>query len=420
AVGTLAIINAIALIEKGVINKALVINADISSYKLGSPSEVTQGSGAVAFVISKNPRVFSFSKKFGKVSGNINDFFRSANEKNAEVYGHYSVNSYLNLQLMAYDDLTRQIGDFYADYYVFHAPFSKLPLKCIQQIILKRWLNNIHNILKKKKNQLKATIKKKIDSFLQNASLVPNFILAKLKEKGYSLPYINKITNWISKLVKTKVLPQLKVPMHFGNMYSASVWAQILYILENHADPNETIYFGSYGSGATCISGLLKIKENFLSVINKGPTINDYISNKIRMSVEEYELARTQLVKPMIYLGKIVEHQENNHKGFTLHFCDKGCFIPNIEGLNYCPKGHKGFHEKFFPYYAVLKSTPKLAYIKDLSFLNNGLVRIAPYAKKGNTLEYEIRRIELRDVEISETTGLLNWTPMYIPVRNIY
>ena len=40
--GTLAILNAIALIEKGIINKALIISTDISSYHLGSPGEPTQ------------------------------------------------------------------------------------------------------------------------------------------------------------------------------------------------------------------------------------------------------------------------------------------------------------------------------------------------------------------------------------------
>jgi hydroxymethylglutaryl-CoA synthase len=104
AAGTLAILNAIALIEKDVINKALIISADISEYEIGSPSECTQGSGAVGLVLSKNPRIATFSKKFGKVSGNVNDFFRPAYDKNAKAFGHYSVDTYLNFQLLAYDD----------------------------------------------------------------------------------------------------------------------------------------------------------------------------------------------------------------------------------------------------------------------------------------------------------------------------
>ncbi|MHA1915671.1 MAG: hydroxymethylglutaryl-CoA synthase family protein, partial [Promethearchaeota archaeon] len=43
--GTLAILNAIAMIEREIIEKALIISSDISSYHLGSPGEPTQGSG---------------------------------------------------------------------------------------------------------------------------------------------------------------------------------------------------------------------------------------------------------------------------------------------------------------------------------------------------------------------------------------
>ena len=79
--GTLAILNAIAMIEKGMVRKALVISSDISRYHLGSPGEPTQGSGAIGLVISKNPRIAAFSHKFGKISGNVNDFFRPAKKK---------------------------------------------------------------------------------------------------------------------------------------------------------------------------------------------------------------------------------------------------------------------------------------------------------------------------------------------------
>ncbi|TFG25804.1 MAG: hydroxymethylglutaryl-CoA synthase family protein, partial [Promethearchaeota archaeon] len=257
--GTLAILNAIGLIEQDIINKALVISADISSYHLGTPSEPTQGSGAIAFVISKNPRIATFSKKFGKISGDINDFYRSANEVNAKVFGQYSVDAYLNFQLGAYDDLMNQIGDFYADYYTFHAPFSKLPIKAMQHIILKRWLTNINNLPKINRNNLRSSLLKKIDLILHDVSFLPEYIYLKLKEKGFSSGRLENWAHWVNNNVKERVFPQLRVPMHFGNMYNAAVWSQIQYIIENYALANDTIYFGSYGSGATCISGLLKV-----------------------------------------------------------------------------------------------------------------------------------------------------------------
>ncbi|MBD3195752.1 MAG: hypothetical protein GF317_11890 [Candidatus Lokiarchaeota archaeon] len=417
--GTLAVLNAIGLIEKEVINKALVISADISKYPIGSPSEPTQGSGAIACVLSKNPRIASFGKKFGKVSGNINDFWRPEGDENAHVFGHYSVDSYLKLQLEAYDNLINHIGEFYADYYAFHAPFSKLPLKCMRQIIEKRWVHNLNDLLNLNRNQLKDSLFKKIDSFLQDISVLPEYVYLNLKERGLSSSRLEKLSNWVVSNVKGKILPHLSVPMHFGNMYNASVWSQIVYILENYARENDTIYFGSYGSGATCISGMMKVKYGFKSVMDKGPRIEDFMQNKERKSVKEYESIKRGESDPDYLLGSIEAHELNGDRGFTLRFCDEGCIIPNIEGLNYCPKGHDGYHERFFPLYAVLTSEPVKSDKYDLRFLNKGLVRIANNVNKDETLEYEIRRVEIKEEKGCNAPGLLNWAPKYIPTKYV-
>ena len=419
--GTLAILNAIALIEKEIINKALVISADISTYHLGSPSEPTQGSGAAALVISKNPRIANFSEKFGKVSGNVDDFFRPANEKNAKAFGAYSVDTYLDFQLKAYDDLIRNIGEFHADFYTFHAPFSKLPIKCMQHIIQKRWIKHINNLPKLKKGQITSSLFKKLDNFMHDLTVLPEWLYLKLRERGYSSETLEKVAYKLIKNIKGKVLPQLRVPSHFGNMYNAAIWSQVIFLLENYARPHDTIYFGSYGSGATCISGLLKVKEGFKKIVDRPPQINDFIENKERKTVQEYELIKNGKSFPKTVLGEITEHERNNHRGFTLHFCDEGCIIPNIKGLNHCPKGHSGFHEKFFPLFAILKTKPILnPNENDLSHLTNGLVRIASNAQQGTLLEYEMRRIENKNEQNFNAIGLLNWTPLYIPIHKIY
>ncbi len=417
--GTLAILNAIAMVEKEIISKALVISADISSYHLGSPGEPTQGSGAVGLIISKNPRVAAFSKRFGKISGNINDFFRPPNDKNARAFGKYSQTTYIDFQLKAYDNLLDNVGDFHADFYTFHAPFSKLPLKIMQQIIMKRWIKHINDLPKFEKNKFRSSILKKIDSFLHDVTVLPEYIYLKLNERGYSSSSLERLSSWVNTNIKARVLPQLRVPMHFGNMYNASIWAQIIFLLENHADVNDTIYFGSYGSGAICISGLLKVQERFNEIVQNGPSINDFIHLKKKKSVLEYELIKNGDVKPIIILGRIKEHEQNNNRGFTLHFCDEGCIIPNIKGLNHCPKGHSGYHERFFPLFAKLDSEP-IAHNdgSDLRYLSKGLVRVASNVSKGNSLEYEIRRVETEFEENVNAKGLLNWTPFYINLPN--
>ncbi len=144
---TLALLNAVGLIESGVIKKALVIAADISSYKLGSPGESTQGAGASAIIISANPRIAQFSKKFGKYSGNVNDFFRAVGDTDAQVFGKYSIESYLKFQMGAFDDLVHNLGEFHANFYAFHAPFSKLPLKIMQNLLVERSQHFLTHVL---------------------------------------------------------------------------------------------------------------------------------------------------------------------------------------------------------------------------------------------------------------------------------
>ena len=147
----------------------------------------------------------------------------------------------------------------------------------------------------------------------------------------------------------------------------------------------------------------------------------DYINDKQRKSVKEYELIKTGVLKPQIHIGRVIAHELNEDRRFILHLCDEGCIIPNISGLNYCPNGHSGYHKIIFPLYAVLKSKPILnPNINDLTYLRKGLVRVSPEAKMGNSLEYEMRRVVSENENAHKVTGLLNWSPMYVPAHNIY
>jgi len=299
-----------------------------------------------------------------------------------------------------------------------------MPIKIMQQIIEKRWVNDIEGLLNLQIDEIKSNLIRKLDSFLNNvftkSIVIPEYLYLKLKERGYSSIKLEGLSRWIIDNLRNRIMPQLTVPMHFGNMYSASVWAQVLYIMENYAREFGTIYFGSYGSGATCISGLLKMQAPFNRILQNGPKMNDFIENKIEITVEEYEKWKTgKLDSPNVALGMIDTHERNQNRGFLLHYCDEGCIIPHIEGLNYCPKGHAGFHSRFFPLYAVLKSDPILTSPFNTNYVKRtDCVRISPTASKGSILEYELRRSNA--TEQDEWSGLLNWVPTYIPVKTIY
>ena len=218
AAASMAILNAIAMIEAGMINKALVIAVDISIYGLNSPGEPTQGAGAVALILTRNPRIAVFSKTFGKVSANINDFFRPEGDRSAQVFSHYSVDAYLNFQLEAYDDLISKTGDVSAHYYLFHAPYAKLPLKMMQKLIAERWIDKIEDLITQTQNE--KTIFKEIPYFndLDKNFLLSKDITEKLDSKNFSEEKREEIENWIVQKIKNTSLPPLQVPALFGNM----------------------------------------------------------------------------------------------------------------------------------------------------------------------------------------------------------
>ncbi len=407
ASGTLAILDAISLVELGVVTKALVIITDISSYEKHSKGEPTQGAGAVALVISKNPRIASFSKSFGKVSGNVDDFFRPKGQKNAQVFGQYSIKSYLNLQMKAYENLEDQIGDINADYFIFHGPYARLPLKLMYKLISKNWLYRVEKKISKYSRFPKP---KTLDRIFSKITILPDFIVNKLAELTSNSEEIESMKMRLRDVIKNTVLPQLHIPMYFGNMYSASLWAQLQYLLESSLKPNDFIYFGSYGSGATCISGLIRINEKFTEVIQQSPTVRDIMKQKIKKSILEFEKIKLNLLKPELVWAKI--ESLDNRSSYTLRYCDEGCLLSPIQGIDYCPKGHTGMNTISFPSSARIKSIVKPFIPKDFSPLKAGLVLLIGKLQIGSIVQFELRRTQVNE-EDSEAQGLLNWIPIY-------
>lgn len=422
AAGTLAILNAISMIQSGILSKVLVIAADISSYELGSPGEPTQGAGAVAIILTKNPRIAQFSKSMGMISSNINDFFRPAGEKNAQVFGKYSVQSYMSLQMAAFNDLQLK-NSLPIDYHIFHGPYARLPLKFMQSLAESNWLDNIETLMQIYPEITVPRIDDfKLDESLLQMPLITESMVKKLNGMNFSIEKKAQITSWIENRIKFHFLPALHVPMYFGNMYSASVWAQLTYLIENSGHVNDIIYFGSYGSGATCLSGLLKIMPEFEQVISKGPFLTDILTNKTQISFIEYENLRKCTSTINYYefqkWGKIDPLSFMKESGLLLTYCDHGCILPKLDPLGYCPKGHHGGKNIFFPMVGKFKGSVKSTLKNDMTPLYEGYFPLMEDPKPNQILELEFRKIRSLDDEMSEAKGLLNWIPSYRSTDN--
>lgn len=70
-------------------SKVLVITTDIAKYGKNSSGECTQGAGATAFVICKNPRILEILNENAYYTRNVYDFYRPTHLKYPVVDGNF-------------------------------------------------------------------------------------------------------------------------------------------------------------------------------------------------------------------------------------------------------------------------------------------------------------------------------------------
>ncbi|MFR0583821.1 hydroxymethylglutaryl-CoA synthase [Limosilactobacillus mucosae] len=118
----------------------LVIAADVARYGLKTAGEVTQGAGAVAMLITAEPRILALERTSVAYSQDVMDFWRPLYATEAMVDGKYSTNVYIDFfkhTLNRYEKLTdRKLDDFAA--IAFHLPFTKMGKKALEAVLGER------------------------------------------------------------------------------------------------------------------------------------------------------------------------------------------------------------------------------------------------------------------------------------------
>ena len=187
-------------VEKFPQSKVLVIASDIAKYGIGTPGEPTQGAGAVAMLISQNPRILSFNDDNVAQTRDVMDFWRPNYATTPFVNGIYSTQQYLDSLKTTWAEYQKRTGLALTDFAAvcFHLPYPKLALKGLKKILDK-------SLSEEKKDQLQY-----------------NF--------DQSILYSQRV----------------------GNIYTGSLFLGLLSLLEN--DPQlkagDRIALFSYGSGA--------------------------------------------------------------------------------------------------------------------------------------------------------------------------
>jgi len=142
--GTLALLTTSSLLAvgKAARHTGLVICSDIAKYDACSSAEVTQGAGAVALLVERNPRLIELDlSTLGYDSSDVDDFFHPLTIPTARVKGQYSIRCYRDALDKAFLDYCRQRGEEPAevlrntDMFALHVPFRNMPILALKGLV---------------------------------------------------------------------------------------------------------------------------------------------------------------------------------------------------------------------------------------------------------------------------------------------
>lgn len=219
--------------------KILLVASDIARYGLSTPGEPSQGAGAVAMVLSANPRLLALEPHIATLTEHVMDFWRPNYLREALVDGKYSSKLYLTMLEKTWRAYQALSGRGHADhaYFCYHAPVPRLVEKA-----------HLH-----------------------------------LSKLNGAMP-ANK-----DDLVH-KVQQALAYGRQIGNTYTASLYVSLASLLDLASEDlsGKRIGFYSYGSGcvAEYFSGI--VQPNYRHALYTAYH-RDLIANRTKLSYEQYE-----------------------------------------------------------------------------------------------------------------------------------
>lgn len=122
--------------------EGLVLSTDIARYQTSTTAEITQGAGASAVILGKNPRLLELDlASTGFYSNDVDDFFRPLGQETAEVKGRFSVQCYFQAFQDAFKNYCQRksLNEREAlegiDFFVLHTPFMKMAEQAMMNLL---------------------------------------------------------------------------------------------------------------------------------------------------------------------------------------------------------------------------------------------------------------------------------------------
>jgi hydroxymethylglutaryl-CoA synthase len=230
---------ALPMLRENPDKKILLIASDVARYGLKTTGESSQGGGAVAMVLSANPRTLAIEPESGFYTEDVMDFWRPNYREEAVVDGKYSCELYLRLVQKTWEQYTalskRTLIDH--DWFCYHVPVPRLVEKAHQCLV---------------------------------------------KFNGY--PKLSEIE------LQQQLGDSLLYGRSVGNCYTAALYLSLISLLENNLNDlaHRRIGFYSYGSGciAEFFSGI--VQPDYQSMLDK-QTHQNLLTSRKALSLAEYE-----------------------------------------------------------------------------------------------------------------------------------
>jgi hydroxymethylglutaryl-CoA synthase len=233
--GTYGVLSALDWLQNEKNQYALVIATDIARYGKNNLGEPTQGAGAVALLLSRNPRLMAL-EEISVYSQQVWDFWKPLDEVYPVVDGMYSAQCYIEAALACFASAEPVNPDWA---FAYHTPYPKL----IQQV--------------------HARVIRQADGDIK----------------------------WQNHFAEN-VAPSCELASKIGNIYTGSLWLAVISLLEswceNPAVRKEQSYMFSYGSGSGAALLMGQLQVSWQQMAGKFRT-KEFLDQRKKITITDYE-----------------------------------------------------------------------------------------------------------------------------------
>lgn len=254
--GVDALQNCIDFIKLNPTKKAIVVTTDFAKYDLNSTGEYTQGAGALAMLVTSNPRIIAFDENWATSTKGVFDFFKPYRSLSKETITQNKNNESwfdnLETEIEIHKDQPVFDGQYSNQCYMDrtrNAYFSFKKLKNTTETLYNTWNSIIMHLPYSFQGRRMLSEIYALDSTekIIAENIEPADYQNKIKEVGKSDAYKTFVTE--------KLQPAELASSLIGNLYTGSIFMGLLSTLAHFHDTKTEISgtkfgFLAYGSGS--------------------------------------------------------------------------------------------------------------------------------------------------------------------------